>query len=74
MQFSKKQVAVAVGVALAVVGAPVFAQSSSLIDYTTLATEISDQIGLAITAAATLVGLIMGAKMGWNFVRRMLGK
>jgi len=72
--FVRKLVAWAVGVVLSTFAVLSFAVDTSLIDYASLATAVSGQITLAITAAATLVGLIMGAKMGWNFVRRMLGK
>jgi len=45
------------------------ANATDLIDYTALSTSLTTGLGTAITAAVTIGGAVLVARMGWRFFK-----
>lgn len=72
VKMSRKEVAVSAGIGALIVGSSAHAEMTSLIDFSTLATDLAVLIGAAITVAAGIGATVMAAKLCWNFFRRFL--
>lgn len=59
----------AVGVGI-VTAAPAKAEMTSLINFSTLATDVTPLITTAVTAAAGLGALILAARLCWGFFKK----
>lgn len=60
----------AVGVGVVGVASPAKAEMTSLINFSTLATDITPVITTAVTAAAGLGALILAARLCWGFFKK----
>ena len=68
---------VTIAVAVAVIGfgvvgvaSPASAAMTSLIDFSALASDLTPLIAVAVTTAAGLGAVVLGAKLCWNFFKK----
>lgn len=52
---------------------PAFADTTSLVDFSTLATAVQTDVTSAITAMLPFLGLLCGAVVGWRIFRKFTG-
>lgn len=52
---------------------PAFADVTSLVDFSTLATAVQTDVTAAITAMLPFLGLLCGAVVGWRIFRKFTG-
>lgn len=62
--------AMAVGVGVVGVASPAKAELTSLINFSTLASDVTPLLTTAVTAAAGLGALILAARLCWGFFKK----
>lgn len=68
------KIAAPVGIAFSSIAAPAFAEgSTTLIDFSSLATAVQTDVTGAITAMLPFLGLLCGAVVGWRIFRKFTG-